>query len=88
MADIEVVLDYQNDQVLFDGIALPFPLSTIDAAAKVTMGMVDVTLVLHVDKLSTTSPPPPPPAEPLPEPMLPEEFFEQQLQRIRAKRGG
>ena len=80
-----VVLDYDNDQVLFDGEPLPFPLTAIDAQACAANGRATVTLVLEVDEVQSIAEPPRKPddvADTWTAP-APEQMFEDQLDAIR-----
>lgn len=84
-----VVLDYDKDQVVFDGQALPVPLSAVRAQATVADGRATVTLVLEVDEVqSIAEPPRKPDADTWTAPQ-PERMFEDQLDAIRqgARRG-
>lgn len=82
LTPVEVVLDYEADEIRFDGKVLPFPLSAVQTKAKVGRQGADVTITLGVDQLRTVAPIPKKP-EPTPEPPTPEEVFEQRLARIR-----
>nr|DAL60978.1 MAG TPA_asm: hypothetical protein [Caudoviricetes sp.] len=79
-----VVLDYDNDQVLFDGEPLPFPLTSIVAQAAVADGRATVTLVLEVDEVLSVAEKPKP-ADDVEQwtAAAPEQMFEDQLDAIR-----
>ncbi|WP_454175372.1 hypothetical protein [Gordonia sputi] len=80
-----VVLDYDKDQVVFDGQVLPFPLTAVRAQAVVADGRATVTLVLEVDEVQSIAEPPRKPddvADTWTAP-APEQMFEDQLDAIR-----
>lgn len=80
-----VVLDYDKDQVVFDGQVLPFPLTAVRAQAVVADGRATVTLVLEVDEVQSIAEPPRKPdvdVEQWTAP-APEQMFEDQLDAIR-----
>lgn len=80
-----VVLDYDNDQVLFDGEPLPFPLTSIVAQAAVADGRATVTLILEVDEVLSVAEKPKPAHADAEQwtAAAPEQMFEDQLDAIR-----
>lgn len=85
------MLDYDRDEIRFDGEVLPFALSTVTASVDVAPnGNVDVTLTLRVDQVQTVAAQPKPAASDVqewPMPPTPEEIFEKRLASIRESNG-
>ncbi|QFG08072.1 hypothetical protein SEA_PCORAL7_11 [Gordonia phage PCoral7] len=86
----EVVLDYERDAIVFDGTALPFPLSGVGARAVVEGGRGVVTITLEVDQVRSVAalPSKPEPGEAPTASPTPEQTFEAQFDAIRGANRG
>lgn len=82
----EIVLDYELDEIRFDGTPLPFALTAVQAKAVIENGRSLVTVVLEVDQVRSVARLPEIPAVSVDKPpreLTPDEQFARQMRQAR-----